>query len=145
MRSVLRPPPQDLIVSLDADTLAPQGYLQSLVAAFARHPAACGISARYFHPLTEDEAVTRAMLGYENTQRPMTWGPPHLPPLVIFSFSAAIAVRSMRTVPASPPTKAQSHNSMGFPRRASGEVPLSVSCAAPPALGVRCEKTVKSE
>lgn len=57
--------PQDLIVSLDADTLVPQGYLQGLVAAFARHPAACGIAARYFHPLTEDEAVTRAMLGYE--------------------------------------------------------------------------------
>jgi hypothetical protein len=57
--------PDDLIVSLDADTLAPPGYLLSLVAAFARHPAACGIAARYFHPLTEDETVTRAMLGYE--------------------------------------------------------------------------------
>jgi len=57
--------PHDLIVSLDADTLAPPGYLRSLVAAFARHPAACGIAARYFHPLTEDDAVTRAMLGYE--------------------------------------------------------------------------------
>ena len=57
--------PHDLIVSLDADTLVPPGYLRSLAAAFARHPAACGISARYFHPLTEDEAVTRAMLGYE--------------------------------------------------------------------------------
>jgi len=57
--------PHDLIVSLDADTLAPPRYLHSLVAAFVRHPAACGIAARYFHPLTEDEAVTRAMLGYE--------------------------------------------------------------------------------
>jgi hypothetical protein len=57
--------PDDLIVSLDADTVAPPGYLRSLVSAFARHPSACGIAARYFHPLTEDEAVTRAMLGYE--------------------------------------------------------------------------------
>jgi len=55
----------DLIVSLDADTLAPPGYLHSLVTAFARHPAACAIAARYFHPLMEDEAITRAMLGYE--------------------------------------------------------------------------------
>jgi len=55
----------DLIVSLDADTLAPPRYLQSLVAAFDRHPAACGIAARYLHPLTDDAAVTRAMLGYE--------------------------------------------------------------------------------
>ena len=57
--------PHDLIVSLDADTLVPPGYLQSLVAAFARHPDACGISARYYHPLTQDDAVNRAMLGYE--------------------------------------------------------------------------------
>ena len=57
--------PDDLMVSLDADTLVPPGYLQSLVAAFARHPTACGIAVRYFHPLTKDETVTRAMLGYE--------------------------------------------------------------------------------
>ncbi len=57
--------PDDLIVSLDADTLAPPRYLHSLVAAFVRHPTACAIAARYFHPLTEDDAVTRAMLGYE--------------------------------------------------------------------------------
>ena len=57
--------PGDLLVSLDADTLAPPRYLQSLVAAFARHPDACGLAARYFHPLTDDHAVTRAMLGYE--------------------------------------------------------------------------------
>ncbi len=55
----------DLIVSLDADTLVPPGYLQSIATAFARHPAACGLAARYFHPLTDDDPVTRAMLGYE--------------------------------------------------------------------------------
>ncbi len=55
----------DLIVSLDADTLAPPDYLHSLVTVFARHPAACAIAARYFHPLMEDQAITRAMLGYE--------------------------------------------------------------------------------
>ena len=57
--------PDDLIVSLDADTVVPPGYLHSLVAAFARHPAACGLSARYYHPVTPDDDVTRAMLGYE--------------------------------------------------------------------------------
>ncbi len=55
----------DLIVSLDADTLVPPGYLQSIATSFARHPAACGLAARYFHPLTDDDPVTRAMLGYE--------------------------------------------------------------------------------
>ena len=57
--------PEDLIVSLDADTLVPPGYLRSLVATFARHPTACAIAARYFHPLTDDDEVSRAMLGYE--------------------------------------------------------------------------------
>jgi hypothetical protein len=57
--------PDDLIVSLDADTLVPPGYLRSVADVFARHPSACGIAARYFHPLTQDQAVTRAMLGYE--------------------------------------------------------------------------------
>ena len=57
--------PHDLIVSLDADTLVPPGYLQSLQASFARHPDACALAARYLHPVTQDDAVTRAMLGYE--------------------------------------------------------------------------------
>ena len=57
--------PDDLLVCLDADTVVPPGYLQSLVAAFDRHPSACGIAARYYHPLTEVKSVTRAMLGYE--------------------------------------------------------------------------------
>jgi len=57
--------PQALMVSLDADTLIPPLYLRSLVSAFARHPAACAMAARYYHPLARDEAVTRAMLRYE--------------------------------------------------------------------------------
>ena len=57
--------PRDIIVSLDADTLTPPGYLRSLIDSFKRHPAACAIAARYYHPLTDDGAVTRAMLGYE--------------------------------------------------------------------------------
>ena len=32
---------------------------------FAAHPTACGLAARYYHPLVEDDAVSRAMLGYE--------------------------------------------------------------------------------
>jgi hypothetical protein len=34
--------PRDIIVSLDADTLTPPGYLRSLIVSFNRHPAACG-------------------------------------------------------------------------------------------------------
>jgi hypothetical protein len=57
--------PDDLIVSLDADTLVPERYLRSLVTAFAEHPDACAVAARYYHPLIEDDSVSRAMLGYE--------------------------------------------------------------------------------
>ena len=38
--------PRDIIVSLDADTLTPPGYLRSLIDSFKRHPAACAIAAR---------------------------------------------------------------------------------------------------
>lgn len=55
----------DLIVSLDADTRVPPDYLQSVRSAFERQPRACALAARYLHPLTDDEPVTRAMLGYE--------------------------------------------------------------------------------
>lgn len=55
----------DIIVSLDADTLTPPGYLRSLASSFARHPSACAVASRYYHPLTDDDAVSRAMLGYE--------------------------------------------------------------------------------
>jgi len=56
---------EDLIVSLDADTRVPPGYLQGLRSTFEHRPQICAVAARYFHPLTEDETVSRAMLGYE--------------------------------------------------------------------------------
>jgi len=55
----------ELIVSLDADTIVPPDYLRCVAEAFATHPSACGMAARYFHPLVEDDTVSRAMLGYE--------------------------------------------------------------------------------
>lgn len=55
----------DIIVSLDADTVAAPSYLRSVMKAFAAHPTACGLSARYYHPLVDDEVISRAMLGYE--------------------------------------------------------------------------------
>ena len=47
------------------DTGVAQRTHPLVVAAFATHPDACGLAARYYHPLVEDDAVSRAMLGYE--------------------------------------------------------------------------------
>ncbi len=57
--------PNDLIVSLDADTLFDQGYLASVRSCFNRHPNAVALSNPYFHRLTGDGLIDRAMLRYE--------------------------------------------------------------------------------
>jgi len=57
--------PDDIIVSLDADTRIHPDYLQSLVDNFQEHPQLPAISAPYYHPLTGKEANDRAILRYE--------------------------------------------------------------------------------
>ena len=56
----------DIIVSLDADTLVGSHYLESVVENFATHPRMNALAVPYFHPLQQDdEARGRAMLRYE--------------------------------------------------------------------------------
>ncbi|HSV77556.1 MAG TPA: glycosyltransferase family A protein [Bacteroidales bacterium] len=57
--------PGDILVSLDADTLVPNDYLESVGEVFKRFPAAVACSNPYFHKLTGDQALDRAMLRYE--------------------------------------------------------------------------------
>ncbi len=57
--------PNDIIVSLDADTTFESGYLKSIRSNFQHHPKAAAISVPYYHRLTEDEATDRAILRYE--------------------------------------------------------------------------------
>ena len=57
--------PDDLIVSMDADTQFGGGYLQSLLDSFAAHPQWVALSAPYYHRLTGDAAADRAILHYE--------------------------------------------------------------------------------
>ncbi|MBR4919032.1 MAG: glycosyltransferase [Bacteroidales bacterium] len=57
--------PEDLIISLDADTRIKQGYLQSIADNFVAHPEWPAIAVPYYHPLTGDEARDRAVLRYE--------------------------------------------------------------------------------
>lgn len=57
--------PDDIMVSLDADTRVKPGYLQSIADNFAQHPEIPAIAVPYYHSLTGDEARDRAVLRYE--------------------------------------------------------------------------------
>ena len=55
----------DLIVSMDADSYYPPGYLASVVEQFEQYPQAVALSNPYYHRLSGDERLDRAMLRYE--------------------------------------------------------------------------------
>ena len=55
----------DLIISLDADTTFNENYFQSIINNFNANQDAVGMSVPYYHQLTNDEQVNRAMLHYE--------------------------------------------------------------------------------
>lgn len=55
----------DLVVSLDADTLVFPGYLGSILDSFNRKPGAFAMAVPYYHLLTGDAEADRAILRYE--------------------------------------------------------------------------------
>ena len=55
----------DVIVSMDADTVFGENYLGSISALFKKNPDAMGLANPYYHPLVEDEHLNRAILRYE--------------------------------------------------------------------------------
>ena len=58
--------PNDIVVSLDADTLVKPHYLQSVADRFERNPNVNALAVPYYHPLTgNDEILDRVMLRYE--------------------------------------------------------------------------------
>ena len=57
--------PEDILVSMDADTVFSEHYLDSLARNFASHPQQQVVSVPYYHPLTDDEAANRSILRYE--------------------------------------------------------------------------------
>lgn len=58
--------PDDLIISMDADTFVEPGYLSSVAIQFAQNKHLNAISVPYYHPLdSQDETRNRAMLRYE--------------------------------------------------------------------------------
>jgi len=57
--------PDDIILSLDADTLFGPRYLESILQNRMNCPSANAISVPYYHRLTGNEPLDRAMLRYE--------------------------------------------------------------------------------
>lgn len=55
----------DILISMDADTVFGPHYVESIAQNFERHPDQNVISAPYFHPLTNDDQANRAILRYE--------------------------------------------------------------------------------
>jgi len=60
-----RAEPSDIILSLDADTLFSEHYLESVAQTFMDYPEATALSVPYYHELPEDQCAARAILHYE--------------------------------------------------------------------------------
>lgn len=57
--------PEDIIISIDADTYYPPEYFASVKDVFMRNPDKIALSNPYYHKLTGDENLDRAILRYE--------------------------------------------------------------------------------
>lgn len=57
--------PEDIIVSADADTTYDPGYLADIYKAFATNDQVIALAPPYYHPLSGDVEIDRAMLRYE--------------------------------------------------------------------------------
>ena len=57
--------PTDIILSIDADTVFGENYFSSVVQLFKDHPDRLALSNPYYHRLTGDVVLDRAMLRYE--------------------------------------------------------------------------------
>ena len=55
----------ELIISLDADTISSPEYFNAIVEIFNQNPQAAGLSVPYYHPLTGNPVNDRAILRYE--------------------------------------------------------------------------------
>lgn len=57
--------PDDIILSIDADTTFNATYLGSIHDSFLQHPGVAGLSIPYYHKLTDDDTTDRCILHYE--------------------------------------------------------------------------------
>jgi len=55
----------DIIISLDADTSFNKEYFSSITDSISKQPDKIGIAVPYYHKLTDDDMINRAILHYE--------------------------------------------------------------------------------
>lgn len=63
--AALQAEPEDIIISIDADTLYPSSFINSVISGFEKYPQAAGLSAPYYHKLTGETIADRCLLRYE--------------------------------------------------------------------------------
>ena len=86
--------PEDVLVSMDADTVFNESYLDSLARNFAANPQLQVVSVPYYHPLTEDDTANRAILRYEIYMRNCLLNLYHIGcPYSFTAIGSAIAVK----------------------------------------------------
>lgn len=56
---------EDVIISMDADTVFNEKYFESIADNFEKHVGQAAVSVPYFHPLNDDDKANRAILRYE--------------------------------------------------------------------------------
>ncbi|MFH1160458.1 MAG: glycosyltransferase [bacterium] len=57
--------PQDIILSLDADTVFPPTYFESVIETLTGNPGSVALAVPYYHHLPDDPITARAILRYE--------------------------------------------------------------------------------
>ncbi|MFH0896157.1 MAG: hypothetical protein V2A54_17125 [Bacteroidota bacterium] len=57
--------PDDILISLDADTRFSKNYFSSIISSFNAFPKAIALSNPYYHKLSGDELLDRSILRYE--------------------------------------------------------------------------------
>lgn len=85
---------EDIIISMDADTLIDSDYVESIAQNFKKNPDAMAISAPYYHPLSGNEDADKSMLRYEIYMRNYAINMLHIDsPFAYTALGSAIAYK----------------------------------------------------
>ncbi|MDD2412656.1 MAG: glycosyltransferase, partial [Bacteroidales bacterium] len=85
---------EDIIISMDADTLIDSDYVESIAQNFIKNPDAMAISAPYYHPLSGNEDADKSMLRYEIYMRNYALNMLHIDsPFAYTALGSAIAYK----------------------------------------------------
>lgn len=85
---------EDIIISMDADTLIESDYVESIIQNFSKNPDAMAISVPYYHPLSGNTDADKSMLRYEIYMRNYAINMLHIDsPFAYTALGSAIAYK----------------------------------------------------